>query len=86
MYKKTKIIVGLLRKGGRFSINDFWFYADFLIEVVNSFHYFALILSYTGKFSCARQYSASRGMRAKYTLRNIVSPRCKYTCIIKFVR
>ena len=28
--QNTKIIV--LRKGGRLSMNDFWFYGDFLIE------------------------------------------------------
>ena len=69
--QKTKIVV--FRKGGRLSMNDFWFYDDFLKEVVDSFQYLGLILSYTGKFSCAQQDSASRGLRAKYALRINVS-------------
>ena len=69
--QKTKIIV--FRKGGGLSMNDFWFYGDYLIEVVDSFLYLGLILSYTGKFSCAQQDSASKGPRAMYALRNNVS-------------
>ena len=46
--QKTKIVV--LRKGGRLSMNDFWVYGDFLIEVVDYFQYLGLKLSYTGKF------------------------------------
>ena len=54
-------------------MNDFWFYGDFLIEVVDSFQYLGLKLSYTGKFSCAQQDLASKGLRAIYALRNNVS-------------
>ena len=69
--EKTKIII--FRKGGRLSMNDFWFNGDFLIEVVDSFQYLGLILSYTGKFLCAQKDLASRGLRAMYALRNNVS-------------
>ena len=54
-------------------MNDFWFYGDFLIEVVDSFQYLGLKLSSCGKFSCAQQDLARRGLRAMYALRNNVS-------------
>ena len=47
------------------------FMVIFLIEVVDSFQYLGLKLSYTGKFSCAQQDLASRGLRAMYALRNM---------------
>ena len=84
--QKTKIIE--FRKGGLLSMNDFWFYGDFLIEVVDSFQYLGLKLSYTGKFSCAQQDLASRGLRAMYALRNnvsqLVDPDVNYY-VVKFV-
>ena len=54
-------------------MNDFWFYCDCLIEVVYSFQYLGLKLSYIGKFPCAQQDLASRGLKAMYALRINVS-------------
>ena len=39
-------------------MNDFWFYGDFLIEVVDSFQYLGPQLSYTGK--CTTRFSQQR--------------------------
>ena len=47
---KTKVVV--FRKGGVLSYNDFWFYGDTKLEIVDIINYLGLHLSYTGKFSC----------------------------------
>ena len=62
-------------------MNEFWFYGDFLIEVVDSSQYLGLKLSYTGQFSCTQKNLARRGLGAMYALRNnvtqLVDPECK---------
>ena len=50
---KTKIVI--FRKGGVLSHNDFSFYGDTNLEIVDVINYLGLNLSYTGKFSCIKE-------------------------------
>ena len=69
--KKTKIVI--FRKGGRKSVNDYWFYGDTLLEVVEQFSFLGLILSSSGKFSVTQQDIANRGLRAMFALQSHMS-------------
>ena len=64
---KTKVVI--FRKVGVLSRNDFWFYGDTNLEIVDVINYLGLDLSYTGKFSCTQRNIADRGLRAFYALK-----------------
>ena len=66
------------------SHNDFWFYGDTKLEIVDVINYLGLNLSYTGKFSCTQRNIADRGFRAFYALKRdvheFVSPSAAMVC------
>ena len=64
---KTKMVV--FRKGGVLSHNDFWFYGDIKLEIVDVITHLGLNLSYTGKCSCTQRNIADRGLRVFYALK-----------------
>ena len=57
---KTNVVI--FRKGGVLSHNDFWFYGDTKLEIVDVINYLGLNLSYTEKFSCTPRNIADRGL------------------------
>ena len=44
-----KIKVMVFRKGGILSKDDYWFYGDKRLDIVNTFNYVGIVFSYTGK-------------------------------------
>ena len=65
---------GYISKGwcSLLSHNDFWFYGDSNLEIVDVINYLGLNLSYTGKLSCTRRNIADRGLGAFYALKHDV--------------
>ena len=59
----------VFRKGGVLSYNNFRFYGDTKLEIVDVINYLGLTLSYTGKFSCTQRNIADMGLRAFYALK-----------------
>ena len=56
---KTKMVV--FRKGDVLSHNDFWFYSDTILKIVDVIDYLGINLSYTGVFfSCTQRNIADR--------------------------
>ena len=78
----TKVVV--FRKGGVLSHNDFWFYGDTKLEIIDVINYLGLNLSYTGKFSCTQRNIADRGLRAfcalKRDVHGLVNPSAAMLC------
>ena len=64
---KTMIVV--FGKGGRFSIDDIWFYGDSILEVVEHFSYLGIMFSSTGQFLGTRQDLADRGCEHYFQFR-----------------
>ena len=63
---KSKIVV--FRKGGQLGRDDHWFYGDSYIDVLNSFNYLDVTLSYTGSFAVTQQTLASQATKAVFSL------------------
>ena len=64
-YKKTKIMI--LIKSGKISYT--WFYKENPIEIVNTFCYLGIVLSYTGSFSETQSILAQQGRKALFCLK-----------------
>lgn len=67
---KTNVLV--FRRGGQLSQLDVFFYGDVILEIVESFNYLGVTVSASGKFLCAQQNLADRGLRALYALQKEV--------------
>ena len=63
---KSEIVV--FRKGGQIGRDNHWFYGDSYIDVLNSFNYPGVTLSYSGSFAVTQQTLASQAAKAVFSL------------------